>query len=167
MERDLTHNINLDTLINNVFNHMLDYQRINNIKKSCLTNTVYFYRSLKLLKNHTVNIRVIPVIVITTKTDITCHLINKINDTIYDTSYEIYKQRNNIDFKYCYSLDELKKEGLYISNDKYRELITKFMPYINISNRINNNENLSNDTVYLNNIADYIDLKLKNIRLLN
>ncbi len=145
---------------------MREYQKQNNIKNNCSTNTQYLYDCIK--QNFiNANVKACAVIVISTENDITTcvagHLVILLDNTIIiDPSYDVYKKINK---SYCNNVKDFIElysggmEKLFI-----KEVCTKYIYFMSLADSINKGKILINDKTYYNEQADYIEESIKVIQ---
>ena len=143
---------------------MLNYQRINNIENNCITNTLFIYELIReILMRYRLNtdvVRIIPIIVVLENNIINAgHLVVQYREQIYECSYDIFKNRNNIGFKYFKSIHELFINFKTRDNDK-KKMIELYIHFNTQATLMNGGKRLI-ETIsgeqYLNDMRDYVD----------
>ena len=162
--------------IGKVLEHVLEYQNKNNIEGMCVANAQYMYDTIRM--NFQSSITIEPVICIGVKKVnghhalgcVVGHLIVKLDSqTILDPSYEVALLK---DKQYFYNIAEIKKhikkmesmgkkEKKYLIN-KINNNIENFIKFIEYAKKMNMGECLYSDRKYYDNLANYIEEKMKN-----
>jgi hypothetical protein len=157
----------MEKTISNIILSMRKFQKNNNIKKQCLTNTQYLYDIIK--SNNINNVKVKAVFALSNNYDtdtsvfVGGHLILVLdNDVIIDPSYDIFSLKN---ISYFYNIKDLintTNTTLSVNNKNklktiYRELMCNHCRFIKLAERINNGELIITDKIHYNNQADYIE----------
>jgi hypothetical protein len=155
----LKNGINNAKKTNNIIDSMREFQKINNIKSQCITNTQYFYDTLK--NNTSVNAKAKAVFAVSNdeETDtwlVINHMVITIDETVLEPSYEVYSLKN---VKYYDSINHFlslfQNPNEQITNLK--EYLTKFIKFVKMAERINNDEFIITDKEFYNKQADYIE----------
>jgi hypothetical protein len=147
--------------INNIVNSMREFQKINNIKNQCMTNTQTLY---DILKNNNLcyfNAKAKAVFAIsnnkeTNTVNIIHHIVIIVNNIIIDPSYDVYSLIN-IDY-----YDNIKDFTSLFENPQkqllnLKEYLTKFIHFTKIAIDINNGELRIANKDFYNKQADYIE----------
>jgi len=127
----------MNDTIDSIVNDMYDYQKENNIKAECLTNSQTL---LDILRNSGIsNVKSMACIFVgdegVEKKIIMKHMVLVLdNGTVIDPSYEVSSLENK---RYYGTYDAYKKEG-YPSFDK--DGIHQFIHFIDVSNKMNQGE---------------------------
>lgn len=152
-------------LIRDIINVMLEFQKSNNVKGECLANVSYLYSSIKA-SFPALNPVVKSVIVYGFNEDgndglISGHVIIQIGDLLYDPSYEVISLKDKLYFE---TLTDMKSilnfDTCEDGNQMMKWSIEKMIKFHKFADEINYGEYLITDKVYLNNMADYVDLNL-------
>jgi len=164
----------METTLSLIMALMHEYQKTNNVKKECITNTQYLYDCMKA-NFPASNARAKAVICV--KTDeknesntFIVHMVIMVNERIYDPSYEINSLENVVYH------DNIKK--LISSFDNIKDIptsakqvlsntFTQFIEFTKKEDEINNNGLLICDKKFYNDQADYIEEYLKKNGILN
>ena len=156
-----------EDLIEKLVNCMREFQKKNNIKKQCLTNTQYLFDTIdKNFDKKNINAKALPVFVViprNKKLEIMVHMVllckvpckNNIK-FIIDPSYEIFCLKNK---SYHYNFKDISKFLKACSDDFNKKLIKQFMIFINYANNINKGKWIIVDKKFYNKQADYIERK--------
>ncbi len=164
----------LQTIIK-ITTYMNEYQKINNIKSMCSANTSllynFIYDNFPNLKKRT---KVSAVI---------CHYLKKINEghqphfhihlvvsidegKLIDPSYEIDSMTDVLYLsdlkafqKCCYELEGMIGNNFKYSIDGKKDIIKKYLDFVNIANEINKGNEMTSDREYSNNIMDFVKKK--------
>ena len=161
----------IETIMRNKINHMLDYQRINNINNCCITNTQLLYETAReTLIRQQLNpddIKIIPVIVLlgnnigNNNYIITGHLVVLFRENIYECSYDVYKNRNNKGFKYIKAIHELfRNDEFNIRDEDKKRMIEDYICFDTKAKHMNGGGRLvesSRGVIYLHNMRNYVD----------
>ena len=139
---------------------MSRFQRVEGTVNKCVANTLYLYDSLRI-SFPLLEVRVKPVLVHIPDEEKETnyfnmgHLVVEFNGEILDPSYEINKHENR---RYFHNISEFASAlpDNYLPQEKMREVITNFLKFIQIAEKIHNEELIS-DKEYYNRQADYID----------
>ena len=154
MERSFT--------ISNITLSMREFQKENNIKGQCVTNTQYLYDTIKMnLRN---NVKTKAVIVFShdeEKNNVYCvegHLVLVLSDdeTIIEPSYEIFCLKNKLYFDNIKDFLNIFDDKVKIKIDK-KKLVSHHIKFMKLSEQINNGECLVADKKFYNEQADYIE----------
>jgi len=161
-------------LITKIVEDIRYFQKENNIKQQCITNTQYLYDCLTH-SNIKFKIEVIPVFVVSRKDKeelriFNGHLVVKLEDEILEASNDIYTLKNKeyiLTIKDYINFSKYNKSEKYISGDNMKDeynenecikkSITTFLEFVKYADKINNGGLLYCDKEYYNNLADYIE----------
>ena len=151
-------------IISNIITSMREFQKENNIKGHCITNTQYLYDFIKMNINNA-NAKAKAVLVISVDIELdTCfttsgHLVVVLDDElIIDPSYDVYSLKNKTYFHNIKDLMSFVKD-----NDKFKskvdikQLIDHHIHFTKLAETINNGECLITEKKFYNNQADYIE----------
>jgi len=165
-----------DIIIAKQLELMLKYQKMNNIKRMCMTNA-QILRDLISGPTNSIKVTVIPVICIGAQINIPdtlsiCagHLVVRCGDIIIDPSYEYSHGFTNK--KYFYSIGEFSKFAKKMASSPHitKEHIKTFVSLHDTAEKINSGGCYTTDKSYYNNVFDYIENKMKkwgNARVFN
>ena len=149
---------------------MREYQKMNNIKEMCMTNTQTLYDIIKA-SFPLVDVKAKAVICCNTmdansddhdRTPIlkqTIHLMIIADGIYYEPSYELYSSK---DIQYFSSIKNLL-EGVIpndIIKDNIKTTLQSFLRFVKLEEKINSGEFSITDKDYYNNQLDYIQTKL-------
>lgn len=149
---------------------MREFQKMNNIKEMCMTNTQTLYNIIKA-SFPLVDVKAKAVICCSRmdaspndidKTPIlkqTIHLMIIADGIYYEPSYELYSSK---DIKYFSSIKNLL-EGVIpndIIKDNIKTTLQSFLRFVKLEEKINSGEFSITDKDYYNNQLDYIQTKL-------
>jgi len=149
---------------------MREYQKMNNIKEMCMTNTQTLYDIIKA-SFPTVDVKAKAVIgcnIIKASVDDidqtpilkqTIHLMIIADGIYYEPSYELYSSR---DIQYFSSIKNLL-EGVIpndIIKDNIKDTLQSFLRFVKLEEKINSGEFSITDKDYYNGQLDYIESKL-------
>ena len=148
----------MDVKLNAVISLMMKYQKINNIKKECITNTQYLYDCINANFSKQ-KAKAKAVICIgndceTNDTKVVVHMVVMMDNVIYDPSYEIYSL-NGVNY-----FDNIKTVISSFSLSKTpvpKDSLRGFIDFIKLADKINNGEMLVCDRQFYNRQADYIE----------
>ena len=152
--------------IDNIILSMMEFQKENNIKKECVTNTQYLYDIIKMNSSNNVKAKAVLVFAhyidengIPTWISIGGHLVVQIDDnkTVFDPSYDIFCLENK---SYFDNIKDFMDFVTIYGNKNFiniKKLILEHIQFIKIANRINNGEFRCHDIQFYNNQADYIE----------
>jgi hypothetical protein len=135
--------------------HMIDFQKNNNIKEQCITNTQYLYDNI----NHNfsnIKPKANAVICVTNNNNIIgliVHMVIVIENIIYDPSYEIVSYGNIV---YYNNIKTLMNNLPNLPKDKISKTLANFIEFMEIADKINKG-NLIYDKEFYNNQADYLE----------
>lgn len=136
---------------------MYAYQKKNDIKHKCLTNTQYLHDSMKISGVHVKAKAVISFHRKGKDTIITNHILVQLPDgTMLDPSYDIGSEN----VKY-YETIESASNLLNEMNEELtkREFVKLFIRFIEYAEKINSGEIVITDKDYYNNLADFMENK--------
>jgi hypothetical protein len=156
------------SLIAKIIEHMLDYQKQNQITKQCITNCLYLYRQIRCSSN--LNPKVISVFMTSHEPDtetinfFSGHLVitfdNNGKTYIVDPSFEFWSKKNKT---YMFTVSELQQNHPYFKKcDRMREIINDFIEFDKLASRINNGECIvgeNGEGLYMRQ-ADYVKEKM-------
>ena len=138
---------------------MRDFQKNNNIKKQCITNTQYLYDCIKPYTN----VKAKAIFVVSTDTEIGIsvivegHLVVSNDNAIIEPSYDIFCLKNKI---YCDNIKDLMntcKDKINLTNMDIKRLVCKHIIFIKFAEQINNGELIICDKKFYDDQADYIE----------
>jgi len=144
---------------------MSRFQRTEGTVNKCVANALYLYDSLRI-NFPLFEVKVKPVLVHIpddeTQTNYlnTGHLVVECNGEIFDPSYQINQHENRHYFETIQELASSLPSGDNPIRQSMREIITNFIKFVEIAEKIHNEEMIS-DTEYYNRQADYVDSLLK------
>jgi hypothetical protein len=142
--------------------YMIEFQKNNNIKGQCITNTQYLYDHI----NHNfsnIKHKAKAVICVTNNNNIiTCivHMVIIIDNNIYDPSYEIISLNN---LSYYDNIKTIISVLPHVSKEMISKTFTGFIKFIELADKINKGGLLVCDKDFYNNQADYVEIKNKKL----
>lgn len=161
--------MNSTEFVANVVLSMRQYQKENDIKRQCITNTQYLY---DLIKTNTLSdVKVKSVLVVGHKNDeelclISGHLVVVLDDgLVIDPSYEIACIENrryfdNVnDFLKC--IGKVDRSQFYVD---VKTMIKNQLVFMKYAEKMNNGDCLVVDKDFYNKQADYIEEKYKDFK---
>lgn len=152
-------NLDIEKKIQLFIKYMIEFQKNNNIKGQCITNTQYLYDHI----NHNfsnIKQKANAVICVTYNNNIITlivHMVIVIENIIYDPSYEIISL-NNV----CYynNINTLISILPNISKEQISKTFKDFVKFIELARKINEGGLLVCDKDFYNNQADYVEKTL-------
>jgi len=144
---------------NKLINDMLDFQKKNNIKDQCVTNSQVLYDMMK--ENTNLNVKVIPVIVDSYANgyyEICCgHLVVVIDEVeILESSYDILLMPERNYYKSIKEyLDKNNTNYIYKNKENLKELVEEFIDFTKIAEQMNKGKGFVNKK-YFYPLTDYI-----------
>ena len=150
-------NSQIEKTIQLFIKHMIKFQKDNNIKGQCITNTQFLYDCIKRIYP---NVKAKAVIcVINNNNIIKCivHMIIIIDNIIYEPSYEIVSYGNVV---YYDNIKTIISNLPSISKDMISKTFNDFIEFIQLANKINEGGLLVCDKDFYNNQADYVEKKM-------
>lgn len=149
--------------IANIILSMREYQKENNIKNQCVTNTQYLYDIIKM--NSISNVKTKAVYVFSgnyeedTAIFVGGHLVVELDDeTIIEPSYDIFSLKNKSYFDNIKDLLNIFDNKVELKTKiNINKLIYDNIQFMKISEQINNGELLISDKEHYNKQADYIE----------
>ena len=155
----------VDNLTKMVLNLMYNYQSKHNITKQCITNSIYLRDTL--LANR-IPSKVKPVIAVWATNDdelmICVHLVVEYKDHMLDPSFEVHCQNADYYDKLNTVLSLYKDTNVDTRGLLPKDIISKYLKFIKIAERINNGECLVADKRYYHSQADYVENYFKKLR---
>ena len=165
--------MNTSRLLKSVINTMMEYQKINNIKGECITNTQILYDIIKAIEP-TLDVKIKAVIVVANDDNITyCvkgHLVLVVDNgkKVLDPSYEVASYENsnyltnvNTFIKFLKNNYNKKQQTeLFNSCGKLPSIIESHIRFVNFANRMNDGD-FYRYVDYYNNLFNYIQEKHK------
>jgi hypothetical protein len=149
-------------LIANIINKMRQYQKENNIKRQCITNTQFLYHLIKDNSNSKVEVKAVIVYGTNEEEDalvvVEGHLVIIIDDDVMiDPSYDVFNIKNN---NYCYTF----KEFIKVFNDikilketlDVKKMIQTHINFTGYANDINNDIFTITEREHYDKQADFI-----------
>ena len=150
-------------LIANIILSMREYQKENNIKKQCVTNSQYLYDTIKINSNNNVKTKAVFVFSNNNEEDTAIfvggHIVVVLDDeTIIEPSYDIFCLKNKSYFDNIKDLVNMfdDKVGLKSKID-IKKLVCDHIQFMKISEQINNGELIITEKEHYNKQADYIE----------
>ncbi len=158
------------TLIAKQVSAMHEYQKINNIKRQCITNTKYLFDCIKL--NKSLDIKATATLVIGQRSGypekhiriIGWHMVLLINGELIDPSYEVDSMINK---KYFYTYKDYIEYINSLELDNYKEEVnvrSLFNDFVDIAKLINADKYYSINTEYYDKQAEYVDENVEEFR---
>jgi hypothetical protein len=153
----------LSILISNIILSMREFQKQNNIKKQCITNTQYLYDTITM--NSGTNVKAKPVFVFShddeggTATFVGGHLLVILDDdTMIEPSYDIFCLKNKSYFDNIKDLMDVfhNKDDLKTKID-IKKLVSDHIQFMKFAEQINNGKRVITEEKFYNEQADYIE----------
>jgi hypothetical protein len=153
----------ITNFISTIILSMREYQKQNNIKKQCVTNTQYLHDIIKTHSNN--NVKTKSVFVMSNNEEentliiVSGHLVIIIDDdTMIEPSYDIFCLKNKLYFDNFNDLiNAFDDKNDFKLNFDIKQLIDNYIYFMKLSDRINNNEFIITSKQYYNELADYIE----------
>jgi len=149
-------------LISNIILSMREFQKKNNIKNKCASNTQYLYDTIKMNSDSNVKIKAVFVFSNDTETDTAIfvggHLVVILGEeTMIDPSYDIFCLKNKSYFDNIKDLmDMVDNKNKLKTKIDIKKLISDHIDFIKVAEQINNSEHIITEKFY-NEQADYIE----------
>jgi len=156
--------MDLPILISNIILSMREFQKENNIKSQCVTNTQYLYDIIKNNSSIT-NVKAKAVYVFSNGAETTTghfvsgHLVVVLDDgTIIDPSYDVFCLKNKSYFDNIKDLmDRFDDKNKLNTKIDIRNMVSQHIHFMKLAEQINNGELIITDKKFYNDQADYIE----------
>jgi hypothetical protein len=152
----------LSILISNIILSMREFQKENNIKKQCITNTKYLYDIIR--RNCKNDVKTKAVFVFSSDEEIGNnivlggHLVVVVDGEIIEPSYDIFSLKNKLYFDNIRDLIDIfdNKTELKTKID-IKKLMIDHIDFIKLAEKINKGQFLITEKKFYNEQADYIE----------
>jgi len=152
-------------LFANIILSMRKYQKKNNIKKQCVTNSQYLYDIIKMNSNSNSNVKTKSVIACSvnyeenTTTVVSGHIVVVLDDeTTIEPSYDIFSLENVSYFENIKDfIDSFEDKNVLKTNFDIKKLLNDHIKFKKISEQINKGELIITDKEHYDKQADYIE----------
>jgi hypothetical protein len=140
---------------------MNQFQLDNGIKNKCCVNAQFLYRTLQNNYPTETSLKVLPVVAVYNRTENSVtinkgHMVVKINNLIFDPSYEVSSSR---DLKYLYNMKDISTDESVkkCCDDFKRDVIKSWLDFQKFADLINNGRHIKGEEVYSKQLYDFIE----------
>lgn len=143
----------------NIIRLMREYQKMNNVKKQCITNAQTLYDLINHNTNYDVKVQAVYVLSYDGDDCFVCagHVVVNVEGVIFDTSYDIYSLK---DPQYFDNIKVLLSNMNPIDPKDKKELIKKHIVFKNFADKMNKDEFIITDRDHYHKQLDYIQTQL-------
>ncbi len=144
--------------INDIIYHMLRYQKKHKVIKCCVQNSLYLRDNINV-NGWGEDVKAVPVLAVIPDVSkdtlkIFVHVVIECEGHLYDPSYEVASQQP---MTYCRTFVELLRYVENASEDFLKTMLTEFLSFQNLADKINSGEFIVVDREHYINQANYVE----------
>jgi hypothetical protein len=152
-----------DLFVANIILSMREFQKENNIRKQCLTNSQYLYDIIKMNSSSNVKTKAVLVFSADDVADVCTfvggHLVVVLDDeTVIDPSYDIFCLKNKSYFDNIKDFMDIFADKVELKTRvDVKKIVSEHISFMKFAEQINNGEHVITENKFYNEQADYIE----------